>query len=154
MHSTLSVQVAAPAARVFELARDVSRWPQLLPHYRSVTVESRRNGKVVARMVAIRQFGPLPVPVSWRAEQSADASDPADLRLHFSHVRGLTRGMAVVWHIREVPTGASVSIEHSFSRSLPLLGAELLPELINRLFIRPIAGRTLATFKSLAESGG
>jgi len=155
MRSSLSVDVKAPPRRVFELSRDVERWPQLLPHYRRVTIQSRKGERVVAQMVALRHFGPLPVPVTWRTEQWPDAAESDDLRLHFRHVRGLTRGMQVTWHIRPHGDGGSrVTIEHHFQRALPLLGRELLPEIVNRFFIRPIAGRTLATFKALAEGDG
>jgi ribosome-associated toxin RatA of RatAB toxin-antitoxin module len=154
MKSELSIDVAAPPARVFELARDVSRWPELLPHYRKVTIQSRDGDRVVAQMVATRHFGPLPIPVTWRAEQWPDDTDTQDLRLHFRHVRGVTRGMEVTWHIR--PTGGEasrVTIEHDFRRQLPLVGPDALPAVVNRFFIRHIAGRTLATFKRLAEGG-
>ncbi len=151
MKTTLAVEIDAPPPRVFELARDIARWPELLPHYRKVSIRSRNDGHVVAQMVAVRHVGRLPVPVTWRAEQWSDASDAADLRLHFRHVRGVTRGMEVTWHIRPRAGGAVVSIEHDFSRRLPLLGHEFLPAVVNRLFIRPIAGRTLASFRSLAE---
>jgi hypothetical protein len=59
--------------------------------------------------------------------------------------------MDVTWHIRPAPVGSRVTIEHEFSRSLPLVGAEVLPALVDRFFVRQIAGRTLATFKALAE---
>ncbi|CAN5827408.1 hypothetical protein BH24CHL6_BH24CHL6_00430 [soil metagenome] len=154
MHSSLSIVVKAPARRVFELSRDVERWPKLLPHYRRVTIQSREGHRVVAQMVAIRRFGPLPVPVTWRAEQWADESDEDDLRLHFRHVRGVTRGMEVSWHIRSEGEGSRVTIEHDFRRSLPLLGDDVLPAFVNRFFIRPIAGRTLSTFRALAEGPG
>lgn len=154
MRTSLGVEVAAPAGRVFELARHLERWPELLPHYRSVRVERRAGDRVLARMVAVRAFGPLPFPVSWRAEQWAESTDPADLRLRFRHVRGVTRGMEVTWHIRPDGTGCSVTIEHDFRRPLPLLGTEFLPRLIDRWFIRPVAGRTLRTFKALAEGRG
>ena len=155
MKSEISADVAAPPARIFELAADLARWPELLPHYRKVTIQSQVAGRTLAQMVAVRRFGRISVPVAWRAEQWPDTSDPADLQLHFHHVRGVTRGMAVTWHIRRVGDDGDrsrVSIEHVFSRPLPLVGAELLPRLVDLLFVRPIAGRTLATFKRLAES--
>jgi hypothetical protein len=43
-------------------------------------------------------------------------------------------------------------IEHDFARSLPLVGDRLLPWIVDRWFTRPIASRTLATFKTLAEA--
>lgn len=151
MRTEIGIDVAAPPAVVFELARDVTRWPERLPHYRRVTVQRRQAGSVLARMVAVRQIGPLPVTVSWGAECWAEGDDPGDLRLRFRHVRGVTRGMDVTWHIRPAPAGSRVTIEHEFSRSLPLVGADALPALVDHFFVRPIAGRTLATFKTLAE---
>lgn len=152
MRTETEVQVAASPTVVFELARDVTRWPELLPHYRKVTVHSRNGGHIVATMTATRTFGPLAVPVSWRSEQWSDASDPLDLRLRFIHVGGATRGMDVTWHIRPTETGSRVTIEHELSRPLPLVGADVLPRMIGWLFVQPIAGRTLAAFKALAES--
>lgn len=151
MHSVISIRIEAPPKRVFALAGDISRWPELLPHYRRVTVHGQRAGRVVAQMVAVRAFGPLPFPVTWRTEQWADASDPADLRLRFLHVRGVTKSMDVTWHIRARDGGSDVTIEHEFQRGIPLIGKRLLPAFVDRFFTRPIAGRTLATFKRLAE---
>src|SRR5919106_640875 len=113
MRSSLSIDVMAPPRRVFELARELERWPELLPHYRRVTVQSRNGKRIVAQMVALRHVGPLGVPVSWRAEQWPDDSDADDLRLHFRHLRGVTRGMRVSWHIRPRGSdGTQVSIDH------------------------------------------
>ncbi len=152
MLTSIGIDVSAPGQRVFDLARDVSRWPQLLPHYRSVTVERRSGERVVARMVAVRPvLGPLGLPVAWRAEQWGDATDPDDLRLCFRHLRGVTRGMDVTWHIRPSGHGCRVTIEHAFRRRLPLVGDEALPAFVDRFFTRSIATRTLRTFKALAE---
>jgi len=151
MRSAISIAVAAPPEVVFGLARDVGRWPALLPHYRSVTIEARRGSHVVARMVAVRSFGPITVPVIWRAEQWPDGSDPRDLRLRFRHVRGVTRGMEVTWHIRALGGGSLVTIDHDFVRPVPLLGGDFLPAVVDRLFTRHIAAHTLRTFKALAE---
>ena len=153
MHTEISIDVAAPPRRVFDLARDVTRWPQLLPHYRKVTIHSRVNGRATATMAAVRPVGWIAIPVWWRSELWSDDSVADDLRLRFRHVAGATRGMDVTWHIRPTPTGAHVSIEHEFTRRLPLMGDEAFPRVVDRLFVRPIATRTLATFKKLAEAG-
>jgi ribosome-associated toxin RatA of RatAB toxin-antitoxin module len=154
VRSEIGIDVDAPPARVFELASHLERWPELLPHYRSVTVESHDGTRMRAKMVAVRRFGPLDVPVSWTAEQWSDPADATDLQLRFHHVRGATRDMHVTWHIRPRngrADQARVTIEHVFSRPLPMVGPDAIPHAIDRLFVRPIAGRTLATFKSLAE---
>lgn len=151
MKTSIAIRVAAPPERVFGLARDVSLWPKLLPHYRRVAVHARRGDHVVAQMVAVRPLGPIALPVTWRAEQWAEPDDRSDLRLRFRHLRGVTRGMEVTWHIVPDAEGCRVTIEHNFRRPLPVLGEEFLPRVVDRLFTRPIAGRTLRTFKALAE---
>jgi len=153
MHTEISIDVARPPRRVFDLARDISRWPSLLPHYRKVTVESHNDERVTATMNAVRPiWRRVAIPVWWRSQQWSDEADPNDLRLRFKHVAGATKGMDVTWHIRSTTAGSHVTIEHEFTRHLPLLGDSLFPRVVDALFVRPIAGRTLATFKKLAES--
>jgi len=152
VRTEISINVAAPPRTVFDLAKDLERWPRLLPHYRYVTVRSLANGQIMARMSARRQLGPVAIPVAWRSEYRSDDADAGELRLHFLHRAGVTRGMRVTWRIRPSRGGSRVTIEHDFQRALPLLGPDFVPALVDRLFVRPIAGRTLATFKQLAEA--
>ena len=148
MRSTVSVEVAAPAQLVFRLARDVERWPRLLPHYVLVrAVERGSDGTLVAEMVARRPLVPvlgLGLPVAWR---SRTWSEPAGLRLRFVHVGGATNGMDVTWRIEPTDTGSRVSIDHQFGPRVPGWAW-----FVDRAFTRPIATRTLATFKAIAEA--
>jgi ribosome-associated toxin RatA of RatAB toxin-antitoxin module len=148
VRTTLAIEIAAPAVLVFGLARDVERWPDLLPHYRRVRIRERHaDGAVTAEMVAVRALAPalgLGIPVAWRSRAWAE---PEDLRLRFVHRGGATNGMDVTWRIEATPTGCRVAIEHEFRPRWPLWAA-----LVNRLFVRPIASRTLATFRSIAEA--
>lgn len=148
MRSSISIDVNAPGRLVFELARQIERWPDLLPHYRSVSVVERHlDGSVTARMVAtrplVRSLG-YGIPVAWRARV---ANDPARLELSFHHIGGATGGMAVAWHIEATGGGCRVTIEHLFAPRAPGWAP-----LLDRAFVRPIAGRTLATFKAIAEA--
>ncbi len=155
MRSSIGINVRAPAEGVLALARDVAQWPRLLPHYRSARVTPLENGHVLASLVAVRPLGRsgrFGIPVAWRAEQWAEDGEPTDLRLRFRHLRGVTAGMDVTWHMRPTAEGCRVTIEHDFRRPLPLLGDRLLPQLVDRFFTRPIAGRTLRRFKQLAET--
>jgi ribosome-associated toxin RatA of RatAB toxin-antitoxin module len=159
MHSTVSIDIVAPAELVFRLARDIERWPRLLPHYLSVRVEGRGpDGTTTLRMIAVRPLLGLlglGLPVVWRARTWAE---PEQLRLRFRHVGGVTAGMDVTWRIESTPAGCHVAIEHAFRRRLPIpmlgnvLGDEALPAFVDRFFTRPIAQRTLATFGALAEA--
>lgn len=148
MHSTVAVEVRAPATLVFELARDVERWPALLPHYVGATVLARHaDGAVTARMIAVRAIVPVVgfgIPVAWRSRVWA-ADDP--LRLRFVHLGGATNGMDVTWRLVPTDAGCHVAIEHEFR---PRIG--IWAWFVDRLFVRPIARRTLASFKAIAEA--
>lgn len=148
MKSTIAIDVAAPADLVFRLARDVETWPRLLPHYVAVHVVDRRpDGALVARMIARRPLLPVlgvGIPVAWR---SRTWTDPATRRLRFLHQGGATAGMDVTWRIEPTATGCRVWIDHEFRPRIPGWAA-----FIDRVFTRPIAGRTLATFKTIAEA--
>lgn len=153
MRSTLSIDVQAAPEVVFNLARAVDRWPALLPHYLRVNVTERRpDGSLVAQMVAVRALVPLVglgLPVAWRARTW---NDPAALQLRFVHRGGATAGMDVTWRIEPAPGGCRVSIDHEFSPRLPAPLGRAWAAFIDRLFVRPIASRTLATFKAIAEA--
>ncbi len=150
MRSTIGIDIAASADLVFRLARDIERWPVLLPHY----VAARRvappdgDGRLLVEFVARRSLLPvlgLGVPVAWR---SLTWSEPAGRRLRFVHRGGATGGMDVTWRIEDAGDGrCRVEIEHDFRPRMPGWA-----RLVDRLFTRPIAGRTLATFRAIAEA--
>jgi len=146
---TQTIDIRAPAGLVFDLARDVARWPALLPHYLRVQVRDREpGGAVLAEMVAVRSLVPilgLGLPVAWRSRSWSERD--GGLRLRFVHQGGATDGMDVPWRIEPTAAGCRVSIEHVFGPR-----AEAWGVLIDRFFVRPIASRTLATFKAIAEA--
>jgi ribosome-associated toxin RatA of RatAB toxin-antitoxin module len=152
MRSTIGIDIAAAPELVFRLARDVERWPRLLPHYVSARREAPpdADGRLLVRFVARRTLIPvlgLGLPVAWR---SLTWSEADRCRLRFVHRGGATSGMHVTWRIE--PAGAGhqrcrVEIDHDFRPRVPVWAW-----LVDRLFTRPIAGRTLATFRALAET--
>jgi aromatase len=148
VRSTIGIDVAAPPELVFRLARDVLRWERLLPHYsRSRAVARGTDGTLVVDFIARRPLVGilgLGLPVAWRARTWAE---PEGLRLRFVHIAGATKGMDVTWRIEPSGSGTQISIDHEFRPRLPGFAA-----LVDRVFTRPIAGRTLATFKALAEA--
>jgi hypothetical protein len=153
MHSTIWIDIAAPPELVYRLARDVTRWARILPHYaRSEPVRRDADGVVVCDFVARRPFVGLlglGLPVAWR---SRAWHEPGTRRLRFVHVAGATKGMDVTWTIELVPgpdgdPGTRVEIAHDFAPAIPGFAW-----VVDRFFTRPIAGRTLATFRALAEA--
>lgn len=148
MRSTIGIDVAAPPDLVYRLARDVTRWERLLPHYvRSVPIREEADGVLVCDFVARRPLVALlglGLPVAWR---SRTWHEPATRQLRFLHTAGATRGMAVTWTIEPRDGGTRIEIHHAFRPRLPGFAV-----FVDRLFTRQIAGRTLATFKAIAEA--
>jgi ribosome-associated toxin RatA of RatAB toxin-antitoxin module len=150
MHSDITIDIEASPELVFALARDVERWATLLPHYaRSFAIDHDVRGRPLVEFIARRPLLPvlgLGLPVSWR---SRTWNEPDELRLRFVHVAGATRGMDVTWRIEPRGDGGAcrVTIGHDFAPRLPGFAP-----FVDRFFTRPIAGRTLATFKALAEA--
>jgi ribosome-associated toxin RatA of RatAB toxin-antitoxin module len=145
VRSHVHAVVHAPLERVFDLAADVERWPELLPHYRYV----RRLPHAAERhfeMGARRG----PIPVRWRAIQRPL---PEERRIEFVHTGGVTRGMEVAWRFEELGDGLDVSIEHELHLEWPLVGSFVADRVIGPQFIEAIAGRTLRRVKELAEAG-
>ena len=146
MRSRIHQVMSAPYERVFALAAEVERWPELLPHYRYV----RRIPDGAARhfeMGARRG----PIPVRWRAIQRAL---PQQRRIEIEHTGGVTRGMRVAWRFEERDGGGlDVSIEHELELDWPLVGGFAADHVVGPQFIEAIAGRTLRRVKELAEAG-
>lgn len=139
----------APPERVFALADATERWPEILPHYRSVEVLRREGAVKEVVMACVRPFGAMNFPCRWRAVQT---SHPAENRIEFRHLAGPAKGMAVEWTIKPHSEGGCVAaIRHIFAVSVPVLGPLYADRIIGHLFVRAVAGRTLARIKSLAE---
>jgi len=149
MQTVDRIHIRAPLERVFEAAAAVERWPAILPHYRWVR---RLEGNLV-EMAAWRPFGVLRYPTWWVSEMTQDA---AAGEIRYRHVRGITRGMEVVWRLVEVGGGSEggvdVEIVHTWAGPRwPLIGRLAADLVIGPVFIHGIASRTLAGIKRAVE---
>jgi ribosome-associated toxin RatA of RatAB toxin-antitoxin module len=148
----------ADPAVVFQLAAAVEDWPRILPHYRWVRVlASHPDGRRTVAMAARRDVCPgLAVPLRWTALQTLD---PRARRIEFEHVRGITRGMRVVWTIEladAAPIGSgtgalAVQIRHVFEPRWPVPDA-LVRLIVGEYFVNGVAQRTLRCIGALAEA--
>lgn len=149
MRTVDRIQVAAPFDRVFSAASTVTRWPDILPHYRWV----RRLDDGLVEMAAWRSFGFVKYPTWWVSEMTIDR---AAGEIRYRHVRGVTKGMDVVWRMVEDGGGhgvVDVEIVHDWSGPRwPLIGPLAASIVIGPVFIHAIASRTLAGIKRAAES--
>jgi len=149
VHTVDRVLIRASLERVFDVAVDIERWPQILSHYRRVRFVERRNGGGLVEMAAVRPFGPLRYPAWWMSQMTVDRP----LReIRYRHVRGITSGMDVVWRLASGPDGVEVTVVHEWDGpSWPLVGAWAARLVIGPVFIHGIASRTLAGIKREAE---
>jgi hypothetical protein len=143
--------IAAPPETAFQVAADVERWPDILPHYRFVRFLDRRAfGHGVVEMAAWREFGgPLRYPTWWVSEMRCDREAR---RVFYRHVRGITAGMDVVWELDPAPGGTRARIVHEWEGPRwPLIGGFAADAVIGPVFIHHIASRTLAGVAAAAE---
>ena len=146
MRSQVQLLMHAPAVRIFELAADVERWPERLPHYRYVRRLPDPHGERRFAMGARRG----PIPVRWEAVQRPW---PEHRVIEFEHTGGVTRGMQVALRLQETHDGVEVSIEHDLHLAWPFVGELAARSIIGPQFIEAIARRTLRRVKQLAEQG-
>jgi uncharacterized membrane protein len=146
MKSVMRVTMAAPYERIFRLAADIERWPEILPHYRYVRRLADIGDDRQYAMGARRGL----IPVTWRAIQRPL---PEARRIEFEHTGGVTRGMVVAWRFEPAGEAWDVSIHHQLELRWPLIGGVVAERIIGPQFIDAIAGRTLRTIKRLAEAG-
>ena len=134
--------VRAPVETIFELARDVARWPDHLPHYRYVRFrETAPDGGGIVEMAAKRPFGPVGWPTWWLSVMrvrggapstgngggapstgkrgaapathiGAKAGSAAAPAVRFRHIGGITTRMDVEWTFAPTAGGTLVRIVH------------------------------------------
>jgi aromatase len=147
METSIAVTMRAEPELIFELAARVEDWPRLLPHYRRVRVLRTDGRRRLVDMAARRGL----IPVRWTAVQEFF---PAERRIAYRHVRGVTRGMAVAWTLRSVdPPGTTlVHIWHGFDPRWPLVPDRLIELVVGQFFVNGIASRTLRRLRVIAEA--
>lgn len=144
MEMTTRVQMRADPDTIFALAAATEGWPKILPHYRWVRLLRDDGRRRLVEMAASRDG----IPVRWAAVQEVD---PAERRITFRHVKGITRGMDVAWTLTPNQDGTLVEIWHAFQPHWPLVPDALVSLVVGRFFVENIARKTLGRIRALAE---
>jgi ribosome-associated toxin RatA of RatAB toxin-antitoxin module len=145
MHTENRIEIRGDVKRIFQIAAQVDKWPDILPHYRSVRVLQRKKRRITVEMAARRGR----IPVSWTAVQEVFPYE----RITYKHIKGFTTGMDVTWSFKPAQEAVQVVITHDFSLAWPVVGGFVSKYIVGALFVRPIASRTLHHIKRTAESG-
>ena len=145
MHTENHLTMRSTVERVFAVASAVENWPQFLPHYRWVTVLSTNGHERVVQMAAHRDG----FPVRWTARQRLDHDR---YQIHFTHIRGISRGMEVTWFLDVDGPLVHVRIVHDLTLHWPLIGALVAQHIIGKLFVHHIATKTLQRMKTYIET--
>lgn len=144
--------VRAPLHDIFDLAADVERWPDHLPHYRYVNFRVRDGGGGIVEMSANRPFGLFNWPTWWVSLMEVQHDTDETPRIRFRHIEGITTGMEVEWSFAPVTVGTRVTVLHVWNGPpWPVVGALAARAVIGPVFVHGIASRTLAGLALAAE---
>jgi ribosome-associated toxin RatA of RatAB toxin-antitoxin module len=144
MHTENRIEIHGDVRRVFQVAAQVDKWPQMLPHYRSVRVLQRKKRRTTVEMAAKRGR----IPVRWTAVQEVFPYE----RITYRHIKGFTAGMDVTWSFTPVQGSVQIVITHDFSLAWPIVGGFVSKYIVGQLFVKPIAARTLRRIKQKVEA--
>ena len=156
MHTENAVTIRVLLDRIVGLAAEVERWPEILPHYRWVTLLEGGGDRKVVEMAARRDWW----PVKWRAVQEIRrGGEGAVPEIHYRHIRGVTEGMTVGWVFEPRGDAVLVRIWHEFTPRWPVVGSTpiggvIAERIVGPQFVAYIAGLTLATIKEMVEAEG
>ena len=158
--------------RLYQLAADIQDWGWILPHYRYLRVTEENGNRRTADFGATRSFVVMrfkkrrspddpdnaPVvytesgfdfPVQWQARQE---TFPAERRITYQHIGGITKGMRVEWRITPQRDRMKVVIDHELNYKFPIFGKWFADKIVGQLFVHNIAGKTLQCLKTIVET--
>lgn len=156
-----SIHILGPLEKVFGLAEDVIRWPEIMPHYKYVKLLDEYGNKKVLEMAAYVRLGNNDdgegldaderrgiVPVKWTAIQE---SIPEERTMTFFHIKGPMKDMEVEWSFGAVEynNNSIVEINANYTFNRYLLIAKYT---VGNFFIHNPLSKTLACLKEIVEA--
>lgn len=138
-----SIDVAAPAAAVYELAKEQERFPEFMPDVETVVVLERHADRVVTRWKTLVEDA----PIEWTEN---DRFDDAALRIDYALIEGDLDTFEGAWTFeqRSGVTHVVLTVEYDFG--VPTLAELIGPTLEKK--VRENSEMMLAALKSEAES--
>jgi coenzyme Q-binding protein COQ10 len=138
-----TIVIDAPAALVYELAKDQERFPQFMPDVESVTVVERFPDRVLTRWKTLIEDA----PIEWLEE---DRFDDAQLHIDYKLIEGDLDTFEGEWRFNADPGGTLVSLDVTYDFGVPTLAELIGPTLEKK--VRENAEMMLVALKSEAET--
>jgi len=118
--------IRADAAVVYEAAKDVEKFPDVLPDLNSVTVlENNGNGETVTKWDGSVAMGPLKRSISWTER---DFWDDEGLKCTFELIEGDMKRYSGIWLFVKEGENCRVELSVDFELGIPMLGS-----MVNRI---------------------
>jgi coenzyme Q-binding protein COQ10 len=140
---TTSIAIDAPAALIYELAKDQERFPQFMPDVESVTVVERHDDRVLTRWKTLIEDA----PIEWLEE---DRFDDVALRIDYKLLEGDLDTFEGAWTFVADPAGTLVTLDVTYDFGVPTLAELIGPTLEKK--VRENAEMMLAALKVEAEA--
>jgi coenzyme Q-binding protein COQ10 len=138
-----SITIDAPAALIYELAKDQERFPQFMPDVESVTVVERHDDRVLTRWKTLIEDA----PIEWLEE---DRFDDAALRIDYKLLEGDLDTFEGAWTFVPEGSGTRVELDVTYDFGVPTLAELIGPTLEKK--VRENAEMMLAALKAEAEA--
>ncbi len=138
-----SIDVEAPAATVYELAKEQERFPEFMPDVETVVVLERHPDRAITRWKTLVEDA----PIEWTEE---DRFDDARLRIDYALIEGDLDTFEGAWTFEQDGTTTHVVLGVEYDFGVPTL-AELIGPTLERK-VRENSEMMLAALKSEAES--
>ncbi len=138
-----TIDVAAPAAIVYELAKEQERFPEFMPDVETVVVLERHPDHVITRWKTLVEDA----PIEWTEN---DRFDDANLRIDYALIEGDLDTFEGAWTFEQHGdvTRVVLSVEDAFG--VPTLAELIGPTLEKK--VRENSDMMLAALKAEAES--
>jgi ribosome-associated toxin RatA of RatAB toxin-antitoxin module len=138
--------IQAPPETVYQLAKDIERFPEFLPNVQEVKITERDGGRVVSSWVGL--VPEFKRTLKWTEE---DVWDDAAHTCIFRLISGDWDQYDGTWSFTPEGSGTRVRMTITYEYNVPLIGA-LIKQLLRKLVQRNVE-ETLAGLKQQAERG-
>jgi len=123
-------QIAAPAESVYQAAKNVEKFAELLPNLDRVTIlEDDGTGHTTTRWEGTVSIGPLTRQLAWTER---DYWDDAQRTCTFELVEGDMKKYEGTWTFAQMDNGCLVELNVEFELGIPLLGP-MLGKIVDQL---------------------